>query len=153
MEPQVRARWRPSPPRVEPGGPGLARPRWKRARRVKRISHQKPGGVLVFLSQKIAAACQAKLTALSAGLGSPIAPIVYSAVPLGTVAVEHLAPYHQVALAAVLLDELGNVVTALTVALWCIRRAARRACPQYRRRRRNRGTWGDATSLPRAQSK
>src|SRR5262245_50632607 len=43
--------------------------------------------------------------------------VLYRAVPFGTVAVEHFAPYHQVSLAAVLLDELGHAVAALAVAL------------------------------------
>jgi hypothetical protein len=38
-------------------------------------------------------------------------------IPLRTVGVEHLAPIHHVALAAVLLDQLVDVIAVLAVAL------------------------------------
>src|SRR5262245_31279745 len=46
-----------------------------------------------------------------------IAAVVYPSVPLRAVAVELLAPHHQVSFAAVLFDELGDAVAALAVAL------------------------------------
>ena len=42
---------------------------------------------------------------------------MYPRIPPGTVGVWHLAPFHQVAHAAVLLDQLVNVIAALAVAL------------------------------------
>src|SRR5262245_40185092 len=46
-----------------------------------------------------------------------IAAVMYPGIPLRAIAVEHFAPDHQVALAAVLLDQLSHAVAALAVAL------------------------------------
>jgi hypothetical protein len=46
-----------------------------------------------------------------------VAAVMYPRIPPGTVGVQHLAPFHQVALAAVPLDQPVNVIAALAVAL------------------------------------
>ena len=53
-------------------------------------------------------------------------------VALRAVSVEHFPPFHHVALAPVLLDQLVDVIGGRT---WCTRRGARRACLRCRRRR------------------
>jgi hypothetical protein len=46
-----------------------------------------------------------------------VATIIQAAVTLRAVGVEHFPPFHHVAVAAVFLDQLGDVIAALAVAL------------------------------------